>query len=114
MIIDNGATRSLMAMRRALAPDWHDGPRRRRAGRLVGTRHRTSPAPLARGLRKAARCVTFLARSPEREDLLVLKELIEAGKVAPVVDRMYPLAEIADAIRYLETGGPKGKVVITV
>jgi NADPH:quinone reductase-like Zn-dependent oxidoreductase len=49
-----------------------------------------------------------------KEDLLVLKEFVEAGKVAPVIDRTYSLGEAADAIRYLETGHARGKVVVTV
>ena len=49
-----------------------------------------------------------------REDLLFVKGLIEAGRVRPVIDRRYPLAGVADAIRYLETGHARGKVVITV
>jgi NADPH:quinone reductase-like Zn-dependent oxidoreductase len=49
-----------------------------------------------------------------KRDLETLKTLLEAGKLTPVVDRCYPLSEIADAIRYLETGRAKGKVVITV
>jgi NADPH:quinone reductase-like Zn-dependent oxidoreductase len=49
-----------------------------------------------------------------RDDLQVLKELVEAGKVTPVIDRTYPLDETADAIRYLESGQAQGKVVITV
>ena len=48
------------------------------------------------------------------EDLATLKELIEAGKVTPVIDRTYPLAEAPDAIRYVEQGHARGKVVITV
>ena len=55
------------------------------------------------------------AVSPEtHEDLLVLKELIEAGKMTPVIDRTYPLSEVPDAIRYLQEGHARGKVVITV
>jgi len=50
----------------------------------------------------------------KREDLLFLKELIEAGQVNPVIDRRYPLSEVPDAIRYLETMRARGKVVITV
>src|SRR5919106_1573830 len=46
--------------------------------------------------------------------LVLLKELIEAGKVTPVIDRTFPLSEVPDAIRYLETGQARGKVVITV
>jgi NADPH:quinone reductase-like Zn-dependent oxidoreductase len=44
----------------------------------------------------------------------VLRELVEAGKVAPVIDRTYPLSEVPDAIRYVEQGHARGKVVITV
>ena len=49
-----------------------------------------------------------------REDLQTLTELIEAGKLTPVVDRTYPLADAPEAIRYLEAGRARGKVVITV
>ena len=49
-----------------------------------------------------------------KKDLIFLKELIEAGKVKPVIDRHYPLSEVAQAIRYLEEGHAKGKVVITI
>jgi NADPH:quinone reductase-like Zn-dependent oxidoreductase len=48
------------------------------------------------------------------EDLIVLKELIEAGELTPVIDRTYPLAKASEAIRYLEEGHARGKVVITV
>ncbi len=51
---------------------------------------------------------------PNQKDLLVLKELIEAGKVTPVIDRRFPLHDVAGAIRYLETGHAAGKVVITI
>jgi NADPH:quinone reductase-like Zn-dependent oxidoreductase len=46
--------------------------------------------------------------------LIVLKDLIEAGKITPVIDRTFPLTEVPEAIRYLESGQAKGKVVITV
>lgn len=46
--------------------------------------------------------------------LVVLKELIEAGKITPVIDRTFPLSEVPEAIRYLESGQVQGKVVITV
>jgi NADPH:quinone reductase-like Zn-dependent oxidoreductase len=49
-----------------------------------------------------------------QQDLQLLNELFEAGKVKPVIDRRYPLSGVADAIRYLEEGHAKGKVVITV
>ena len=49
-----------------------------------------------------------------QKDLVYLKEILEAGKVVPVIDRRYPLAETAEAIRYLEAGHAKGKIVITI
>jgi NADPH:quinone reductase-like Zn-dependent oxidoreductase len=48
------------------------------------------------------------------DDLRYLGELIEAGKVTPVIDKTYPLSEAPDAIRYLETGHARGKVVIAI
>ncbi len=56
---------------------------------------------------------SFIAKLKE-EDLTFLRELIQAGKVAPVIDRQYRLSELAEAIRYLEEGHARGKVVITV
>ena len=56
---------------------------------------------------------SMLARI-RREDLNFIGELMESGKVKPVIDRLYPLSETADAIRYLEAGHARGKVVITV
>lgn len=55
---------------------------------------------------------SFIAKYT-KEDLVLLKGLIEAGKVRPVIDRTYPLTETAEAIRYLERGHAQGKVVIT-
>ena len=49
-----------------------------------------------------------------QEDLAILEELIAVGKVAPVIDRRYPLREVPEALRYLEAGYAKGKVIITV
>jgi NADPH:quinone reductase-like Zn-dependent oxidoreductase len=56
---------------------------------------------------------TFVA-SENSDDLTVLRELIEAGKVTPTVDRTYPLADVATAIRHLQDGQARGKLVITV
>ncbi len=56
----------------------------------------------------------FMMARITKEDLVFLKELLEAGKVVPVIDRRYPLSEVADALRYLEEGHARGKVVITV
>lgn len=55
----------------------------------------------------------LLAR-PNQNDLLFIKDLLDAGKVTPVIDRRFPLRDAADAIRYLEAGHATGKVVITV
>ena len=51
---------------------------------------------------------------PNQNDLVIMKELLEAGKVKPVLDRCYPLSEVPDAIRYLEEGHAQEKVIITV
>jgi len=114
LILDVAANRSLAACRRVLAS----------AGTLVivgaaGNGRRIGPI-VARMLGAVAwsrvgrrRMLPFLAKVT-REDLIVLKELIEAGKVTPVVDRTYPLSETPAAIRYLEQGHSRGKVVITV
>jgi NADPH:quinone reductase-like Zn-dependent oxidoreductase len=56
---------------------------------------------------------TFIAKQ-NGKDLIALKELIEAGKVTPVVGKTYPLSEVPDAIRYLQGGHAQGKVVIAV
>src|SRR5215211_7854492 len=56
---------------------------------------------------------TFVNKE-NHEDLLVLKELTESGKITPVIDRTYPLSEVPEAMRHLEAGHAQGKVVITV
>jgi NADPH:quinone reductase-like Zn-dependent oxidoreductase len=55
----------------------------------------------------------LLAR-PNQKDLVFVTELLEAGKIAPVIDRCYPLSEVADALRYIGEGHARGKVIITV
>jgi NADPH:quinone reductase-like Zn-dependent oxidoreductase len=56
----------------------------------------------------------FFVMKPNKKDLVFMKELLETGKVVPVIDRRYPLSEVAEALRYLEEGHARGKVVITV
>jgi NADPH:quinone reductase-like Zn-dependent oxidoreductase len=114
LILDTAGHRSLSRLRRALTPKgtlvivgsevrgrWLGGfDRNLRAvalSRLVGQRLR------------------MLGSKPRQEDLQTLGELIEAGKLTPVIDRTYPLREVPQAIRYLVEGhGGGGKVVITV
>ena len=55
----------------------------------------------------------YLASS-NHKDLVVLKELVEAGKVRPVIDKTYPLSETPEAFRYVEEEHARGKVVITL
>jgi NADPH:quinone reductase-like Zn-dependent oxidoreductase len=56
----------------------------------------------------------FFIANLNQKDLVFLKELLEAGKVVPVIDRRYPLSDVVKALRYLEEGHAQGKVVITV
>ena len=58
--------------------------------------------------------MTNLAAKPNQKDLAFMKELLEAGKVVPVIDRRYPLSEVAEGMRYIEEGHARGKIVITV
>jgi NADPH:quinone reductase-like Zn-dependent oxidoreductase len=55
----------------------------------------------------------ILMHKPNK-DLAFMKELLEAGKIVPVIDRCYPLGEVAEALQYFGEGHAKGKVVITV
>jgi len=58
--------------------------------------------------------MTNMVLKPNKKDLVFMKELIETSKVKPVIDRCYPLSETADALRYLEEGHVRGKVVISM
>jgi NADPH:quinone reductase-like Zn-dependent oxidoreductase len=112
LVFDLVANRSLSDLRRALAPQGTLVLSGGGGGRLLG------PVALMLKARVRSRFVSqrllsFLAQLC-RDDLVVLTELIEAGKVTPVIDQTYPLSEAPEAIRYLETGHARGKIVITV
>jgi NADPH:quinone reductase-like Zn-dependent oxidoreductase len=113
LLVDIAGNRTLAETRRVLAPKGVlvgvGGPDK---GRWIG--------PLGRSVTMALlspavsqRMVFFLARQ-NKADLAVLRELLQAGKITPVIDRAYPLDEAAEAIHYLEKGHARGKVAITV
>ena len=56
----------------------------------------------------------ILSARPNQKNLVFIKELLEAGKVVPVIDRRYPLSEVTEAVRYYGEGHARGKVVITL
>ncbi len=58
--------------------------------------------------------IRSLNGKPNQKDLVFMNELLEDGKVVPVIDRRYPLSEVAEAFRYFGEGHVRGKVVITV
>ena len=113
LILDIGGNSSLARLRRALTP----------RGTLVivggetdgrwlgGTDRQLRALMLSRFV--GQKLGTFVS-SENHEDMIVLKDLIESGKLTPVIDRTYPLSEVPEAIRYLEQGHARGKVLITV
>ena len=113
LLIDIAGNRSLAETRRVLAPKGAlvlvGGPNK---GRWIGPFGRTIRM-LLQSPAVSQRMVSFLAHQ-NRDDLAVLRELLDAGKVTPVIDRTYRLNQVAEAVRYLETGHARGKVVITV
>ena len=62
----------------------------------------------------SSRKVVFFVAKLTREDMLVMKDLLETGKVKPFVERTYPLTQIAEAMRYMDTGHVQGKLVVTM
>jgi NADPH:quinone reductase-like Zn-dependent oxidoreductase len=112
VIFDVGGNRLLSHLRRALAPDGTAILVAPAAGQWIGPIARVIGAVVtSRFNRQKVR--PFLS-SVSRDDLLVLKELIESGKVTPVVDRVYPFEELPEAIRHVEGGHAAGKVVISI
>jgi NADPH:quinone reductase-like Zn-dependent oxidoreductase len=113
LILDTAGHRSLSQLRRALTPKGTlmiVGSEGR--GRWLGGFDRSLRAPVLS--RFVGQRLRMLASKPRQEDLQTLRELIEAGKLTPVIDRTYPLPEVPEAIRQLEAGHTRGKIVITV
>jgi NADPH:quinone reductase-like Zn-dependent oxidoreductase len=112
LILDCVGNRSLSVCRRVLSPDG--------TFVMVGAARKGIASILARSLKAIVssrlgrqKFVMFIARL-KQEDLTILRDLMAAGKVVPVIDRRYGLSEAGEAIRYLEQGHARGKVVITV
>jgi NADPH:quinone reductase-like Zn-dependent oxidoreductase len=113
LLFDNAGSKSWAACRRILEPDAtlvlvgapkadpFFGPLRHIARKKVAS------------LRGSQKLAFFIAKL-KREDLDVLRELVETGSVRPVVERRYELSDVADALRYMGEGHAKGKIVITV
>jgi NADPH:quinone reductase-like Zn-dependent oxidoreductase len=113
LILDIAGRRSLSHLRRALGPRGTlvivggEG-----GGRWLGGLDRQLRAHMLSPFVKQ-KLGTFVSKE-NSEDLLVLKGLIEGGKVTPVIDKTYPLREVPQAIRYVEEGHAQGKVVISL
>jgi len=113
LILDTAGRRPLSELRRALTPQGTlvivggEG-----GDRWLGGFQRQIFAPLRS--RFSEQKLLGLISKERHQDLMTLKDLIEAGNFTPVLDRTYPLSEAAQAIRYLEQGHARGKVVITV
>jgi NADPH:quinone reductase-like Zn-dependent oxidoreductase len=113
VILDIGGSSSLVRLRHALTPEGtlvlvggEEG------GRWLGIVARLLRAHLLSPF-VGQKLRTYVS-SENHEDMIVLKNLIESGKLTPVIDRTYPLAEVPEAIRYLQEGHAQGKLVITV
>jgi NADPH:quinone reductase-like Zn-dependent oxidoreductase len=114
LILDTGGNRSLAHLRRALTPRGTlvlvggEG-----GDRWIGGALSRSVRALVLSLFVSQRLRPMFATA-NTEDLQLLKELIEAARVTPIIDRTYSLSEVPGAIRHLEEGHARGKVVITV
>jgi NADPH:quinone reductase-like Zn-dependent oxidoreductase len=111
-ILDSVGNHSLLACRRALSPSGTCIIVGAPGGRwMLGALARGFTAPLLSRL-VSQKLAMVLAKS-SKEDLTILHDLMKAGKLTPVIDRRYSLREVPEAIRYLEEGHARGKVVIT-
>lgn len=112
LVLDIVGDRSLSALRRALVPRGTLVVVGSGAGGWLGPAARMLQA-MVRSPFVSQRLVGLMA-TPRVADLEFVRGLIETGQVTPVIDRTYPLREVPDAIRYLETRRARGKVVITL
>jgi len=112
VIVDNVANHLLSHCRRALTPKGTLVPNANTPGRWIGGVGRIIQARVMAPF--VPQRIRPVHANLNQYDLLALTELIESGKVTPVIDRTYPLSELPEAIRYLEKGHARGKVVITV
>ena len=114
LVLDVAGSRSWSELRRVLKPQAQvviiGAPKGSRLLGPLGHIVKLRLASLLRGSQKAA----FMIAKTNRADMEILRELIESGKIKPVVDRSYPLAETAEAFRYLGAGHARGKIVVTV
>jgi NADPH:quinone reductase-like Zn-dependent oxidoreductase len=114
LILDNVGSRTLSELRRALAPEGTLIPNSNKGGgRWLGSFLRRAVQALVVSPFVPQRLRPFAA-TDKREDLVALKELIESGKVTPVIDRTYRLTEVAEAMTYYGAGHARGKIVISM
>src|SRR5437588_979257 len=115
VILDNVGTQPLSGFRHALQPKGicvmigGGGPN---DGGLIGPMGRPIKTMLMSPF--ISQKMGMMLAEIRQKDLTVLGDLMQSGKVKPVIDRTYPLSQIAEAMRYLETGHARGKVIITV
>jgi NADPH:quinone reductase-like Zn-dependent oxidoreductase len=109
LILSTAGYRSVFDYRRALTPQGTYVS----AGGAIGQVYQGMLlGPLIS--KTGSKTLTFLYARQSQQDLVVLKELIEAEKIKPVIDRRYPLTEAAKALQYYGEGRTRGKIVITV
>jgi len=114
LILDNVGNRSLSEYRRALTPKGMLIPNSNKGGgRWIGAFLRRAVKALLLSPFVSQRLRPFAA-SGKGEDLVVMTELMEAGKVTPVIDRAYPLGETGEALRYYGKGHTRGRIIITM
>jgi NADPH:quinone reductase-like Zn-dependent oxidoreductase len=114
LFLDIAGSRSWSECQRVLKPEamFVVVGAQRGSSRLLGPLRHVVKMRL--GSLRASQTVVFYIAKLTREDLQVMRELIESGKVTPVVERTYPLSETAEALRYLGEGHARGKIVVTV